>query len=104
MRSDYAAGTRMLNDVSVDISQLSMTGDPFESDYADLVMSTYRRIADVSAYEPSKHEADPNVRNQLPLPQYFPFSTRDLSFIGRYMAGVGMILAELGCELIEANS
>jgi protein-L-isoaspartate O-methyltransferase len=105
MRSDYAAAMRMLNDISVDIPQPAAANDPFGSDYADWVMSTYRRIAAIDAYEPSTHEADRNVVTDMPLPQYFPFSTGDLGFIGRYMTGVGMILAELdlprGSHVVE---
>ena len=105
MQADYAAAMRLLNNVRVDIAKPLTMNDPFGSDYADWVMSTYRRIAAVDAYKPATHEVDNNVTVDLPLADYFPFCTKDLGFIGRYMAGVGMILTELnlpsGSHVVE---
>jgi SAM-dependent methyltransferase len=105
IQSDYGAAMAVLNSVNVSMAPPSSAADPFGPDYADWVMDTYRRIAAIGAYEPTAHEVDRNVAADLPLPQYFPYSTHDLGFIGRYMAGVGMILAELdlppGSRIVE---
>lgn len=105
IHSNYAAAMQALNDVSVDISPPPSASDPFCPEYANWVMSTYQRVAGVEAYEPAIHEADRNVTEHLPLQQYFPFNTRDLNFIGSYLAGVGMVLAELdlprGSRVVE---
>jgi SAM-dependent methyltransferase len=96
IHSDYGAAMAALNDVAVEITPPAAAADAFSAGYADWVMQTYRRIAAIDAYDVEAHEADRNVVPDLALPEYFPYSTRDLGFIGRYMAGVGMILAELG--------
>jgi SAM-dependent methyltransferase len=96
INTDYAAAMRMLADISVALTPPPAASDPFSPDYAAWVMATYRRIAAVGRYEPAENEADRNVQTDLPLAQFFPFSTGDLTFIGRYMTGVGMILSELG--------
>jgi SAM-dependent methyltransferase len=95
IRTDYSAAMEMLGNVTVDLP-LPFEMDPFSPDYADWVMRTYHRIAAVDAYEPKEHEADRNVETDLSLSHYFPYVTQDLGLIGRYIAGVGMILAELG--------
>jgi SAM-dependent methyltransferase len=93
--SDYGAAMEVLNGVNMAIAPPAAV-DPFGDSYSDWVMATYRSIAAIENYEPAANEADNNVDVDLPLPQYFPFSTRDLGFIGRYLTGVGMILTELG--------
>lgn len=98
MGSDYAAAIDLLNDVSLNISPPPSSSEPFGPDYANWVMSTYRRLAGVDAYQPLTHEADRNVTEKLPFSQYFPFNTEDLSFIGRYLTGVGLILTELNLQ------
>lgn len=97
IQTDYTAAMRVLAGISVFFDPPpAANADPFGPDYADWVMATYRRVADVGDYRPAEHEADRNVQPDLPLARFFPFSTGDLPLIGRYIAGVGMILAELG--------
>ena len=96
IKSDYGAAMAILNGVTVALPPPAASVDPFGPAYADWVMATYRRVTAIdAAYDPVAHEADNNVPADLPLAQFFPFSTRDLGFIGSYMAGVGMILREL---------
>jgi SAM-dependent methyltransferase len=82
--------------VALKLSPPPPTFDPFGPDYADWVMSTYRRLANLETYKAAVHEADRNVTEDVPLNHYFPFNTGELSFIGRYLAGVGLVLSELG--------
>lgn len=95
IHTDYAAAMGVLAGIAVALPPPPAV-DPSGPEYAAWVMDTYRRVAAIGRYEPAEHEADRNVRADLPLAQFFPFSTKDTSFIGRYMVGVGMILAELG--------
>ncbi len=105
MQSDYAAALRMLNDISVAMPQPPTASDPFGSDYANWVMASYRRVAGVDACEPLAPEVDDDGQTDLRLAQCFPFGTGDPGFTGRYMSGVGMILAELdlppGSRVVE---
>jgi len=105
IHADYAAAMHVLGDVVVDIPPPPSAGDPFGPDYAAWVMSTYRRLARLDAYEPATHEADRNVTEDLPFRRYFPFNTGDVGLIGRYITGVGMILTELalpaGSRIVE---
>jgi SAM-dependent methyltransferase len=95
---DYNAAMQVLNGVAVNIPLPPSMSDPFSQDYADWVMATYLRLARLEAYEPSIHEADRNVTEDIPFQRYFPFNTRDVSFIGRYLTGVGMVLTELALQ------
>ncbi|MBM0203769.1 class I SAM-dependent methyltransferase [Micromonospora sp. STR1s_5] len=104
IHSDYAAAMALLGSVSVDIAP-PRSADPFSRDYSEWVMTTYRDIAEIDEYRPSINEADTNVAVDIPLDRYFPYSTHDLDFIGRYLTGVGMILSALkqppGSRIVE---
>lgn len=94
MASNYAAAMDILNGVTVDLAPPPDL-DPFGPAYARWVMDTYLAVTGLQRYEPVRDEADRNVSIDLPLAEYFPFSTRDDDFIGRYLGGVGLILASL---------
>lgn len=95
MATDYAAAMAILNGVVVDLAAPPDV-DPFSPAYAQWVMGTYLAVTGHDRYEPLRDEADRNVSIDLPLSEYFPFSTGDDDFIGRYLGGVGLILASLG--------
>lgn len=101
---DYRGAMAMLNDVTVSFEPMSLA-DPFSQDYAAWVMSTYLRVAQLDRYDAPRHEADTNVQEQRPLASFFPFSTQDMAFTGRYLTGVGMILMALdlppGSRIVE---
>ncbi|WP_343714546.1 class I SAM-dependent methyltransferase [Inquilinus sp.] len=104
MQTDYAAAIRLLGSFAMEF-EAPGSADPFTDSYRDWVLGTYRRIANQDLYDPEKAELDPNVSRELPFPDYFPFSTKDPSFIGSYMMGVGNILRNLalpsGSRVIE---
>lgn len=94
--ADYGAAIRFLSGVQLELPPPPPSaGHPFGPDYAAWVMETYRRVAAVDRYEAARHEADCHADIDMPFTRFFPFNTQDLPLIGRYMAGVGMILAEL---------
>ena len=106
IQTDYSAAMSILGGVSVTLTPPDAAANPFGAEYAAWVMETYRRVAAIDgAYDPLAHESDTNVVTDLPIAQYFPFGTRDIGFIGRYLTGVGMILRELnlppGSRIVE---
>lgn len=95
MQHDYAAAIQLLGAFTMEFEDPGRL-DPFSDSYRDWVLQTYKRIAIQDIYNPEKAELDPNVSRELPLADYFPFSTKDTAFIGSYMMGVGNILRNLG--------
>ena len=105
MQSDYAQAMTLLGGVTAALDAPPGDADPFSSRYANWVMGTYLRVAAVDAYRPVEHEADRNLVEELPLTRYFPFNTGDLGVIGRYLTGVGLLLADIqlppGSRIVE---
>ncbi len=74
IRSDYAAATLALNGIPISIPPPSSVRDPFSPTYADWVRSAYLRLTGLQPYDPATHEADRNIKEDISLRQYFPFT------------------------------
>jgi 2-polyprenyl-3-methyl-5-hydroxy-6-metoxy-1,4-benzoquinol methylase len=94
MDANYAEAMRILDEYHLAL-HCPENLDPFSTRYIEWVKTVHAQISRIDQYDVAQCELDPNVDPELPLGKFFPFSSRDLRFIGSYLMGVGFILRHL---------
>jgi SAM-dependent methyltransferase len=104
INDDYAEAMRILGSFEL-LLECPQDLDPYSPEYRDWVRRFHALVARLDAYDTQFSGQDWNVDPELPLSEYFPFSTRDAGFVGSYLMGVGFILRNLnlptGSRIIE---
>jgi SAM-dependent methyltransferase len=104
MIDDYPEAMRVLDSYELPL-ECPQDLDPHGPEYRDWVSGHHALVAKLDARDPQSGEQRQDIDPDLPLSEYFPFSTNDAAFIGGYLMGVGFILRNLnlpaGSRIIE---
>lgn len=95
IKDDYAEAMRILAAFQMPI-ECPTNLDPLGGDYLQWVKAVHARVSKIERYDPHECELDRNVNPDLPLADFFPYSTRNADFVGSYLIGIGLILRNLG--------
>jgi 2-polyprenyl-3-methyl-5-hydroxy-6-metoxy-1,4-benzoquinol methylase len=95
IKDDYSEAMRILGTFQMPLERPAGL-DPFGENYREWVRAVHAEVSQVGHYDAHRCEVDRNVATDLPLADFFPYSTRNADLIGSYLIGVGLIVRNLG--------
>jgi len=95
VHTDYKAFMDFCNSKSFK-PVVPLPDDPFSPEYRAAVAKNHEIYASIDAYKPAEHESARLDTTGMAVADQFPFSSGDPATVGRYIAGIGFLLSNMG--------